>query len=167
MAARAAGRRALCLADEPRADRRPGRRPRPRLALLDEERPRRGEPDRRGFEWHYWRRRTHPERRAWWLPGAVEGAANNPRLSPDGTLLAVTEFNFARDRAWLVVREVESGRERRRFPLETEGPLDNFLALVAFSGDSSRLAVGWVSPPAPGEACPRRKARGWSWPPGT
>ena len=35
------------------------------LALLDLERPRPGEPDRRGFEWHYWRRRAHGERRAW------------------------------------------------------------------------------------------------------
>jgi serine/threonine protein kinase/WD40 repeat protein len=52
-------------------------------ALLEATKPRPGEPDLRGFEWYYWRKRSRPDRHVAWLPGDF-----GHTLSSDGSRFA-------------------------------------------------------------------------------
>jgi serine/threonine protein kinase/WD40 repeat protein len=58
------------------------------LELLELTRPKPGEPDLRGFEWHYWNRQLHGEQRSWKLPD-LDGSCV---FSGDLTRAAVPRF---------------------------------------------------------------------------
>jgi hypothetical protein len=119
------------------------------LDLLDLERPRPGEPDRRGFEWHYWRRRVHGERRAGWCgPPPSPSGMRGTWLSPGSGLVVTWEPGRERKAAagHLVVREAESGRIQHRFALSRDYPstMDAvYYCLVQFSRDGTRMAAMW------------------------
>jgi WD40 repeat protein/serine/threonine protein kinase len=94
------------------------------LDLLNQHRPKPGEPDLRGFEWHYLNRLCHQEQLT--LKGhssKVGGVA----ISPDGKLLASISYDQT-VRIW----DAETGREVRSL----KGGHDS----IVFSPDGQRLA---------------------------
>src|SRR5262249_1952386 len=116
----------------------------------DATRPKPGENDLRGFEWHYWDRQCHAELAVAYLdlgrdsqparPGshAISGdgsrfAAAIPR-EPGGTTGAVKVWNTA------------GGQQVRVFPIEQPA-----VVTVALNGDGSRLAVALVPETAAGK----------------
>jgi WD40 repeat protein len=113
------------------------------VALLELGRPGPGEPDRRGFEWHYWRRRAHPERRAWKISYGQSYMLTG--LSPDGRFLADAKPASKAGQAWIRVLETDSSRLRCRLPLEMDAFPGPTLIFTSFSEDGSRLAAAWTS----------------------
>src|SRR5262249_34701294 len=117
------------------------------LALLDLERPHPGEPDRRGFEWHYWRRRAHGERR--FLQGPVTGS-DRVWLSPDGRWTTACRpgegMGTEQQALKLTVNETETGRKRHQCDLPSLDPGRRYgpaECRISFSRDGSRMAALW------------------------
>ncbi len=102
--------------------------------LLDELRPKEGEEDLRGFEWHYWWRACHAGRLV-----ARIGPAQAARFSPGGALLAVAQYREGRGHGLSVI-DAATGAERRWLPFEMpEG--SSFYGLV-WDRVGRRLAAG-------------------------
>jgi serine/threonine protein kinase/WD40 repeat protein len=108
------------------------------LELLDDLRPKLpDEPDLRGFEWHYWDRLCHAERRTLQLEGP--GRVRNLSLSGDGSRIAGKVAVSDRDKTggtFIKVWDTASGRELRSWPVETS--VNQPLTLV-LNQDGSRL----------------------------
>lgn len=117
-------------------------------ALLEAARPKPGEPDLRGFEWHYWRRKLHGELAVRKLPGFGEMIEFGSRaFSPDGALIASLEWDTG-ESSTVLVHDTATGRLRRRIALPITGyffSIDSF----AFSLDGARVAITYAQrPPA-------------------
>jgi serine/threonine protein kinase/WD40 repeat protein len=111
--------------------------------LLDEQRPRPGEPDLRGFEWHYYQRLTHADLRTLDLSTELLSGYGDTLLSPDGSRFAAVtpldkEGTAFRVRVW----ELATGKEvfSARADIGTAGT-----ARLAFSRDGKRLALAEVA----------------------
>jgi WD40 repeat protein/serine/threonine protein kinase len=96
--------------------------------LLTSQRPRAGQEDFRGFEWHYLRGLGYRSYVSW--PGR-EGAVRKMALSPDGQTIAALTENGS-----VLVRDAATGRVRCRFKLFRE-PAHALL----FSADGRSLIV--------------------------
>jgi WD40 repeat protein/serine/threonine protein kinase len=80
------------------------------VELLDQQVPGPNEEDLRGFEWHYWDRLCHAERRT--LP--LDEAVQNVTLSGDGSRVATAATVFdgkGKANAVIKVRDVKTGKE--------------------------------------------------------
>jgi serine/threonine protein kinase/WD40 repeat protein len=116
------------------------------LELLLHWAPKPGEEDLRGFEWHYWNRQAHQEKRAVRLQGltpedremGLEGA-----ISPDGTRVAAA-VRSRNPRAWsLRVWDTSSGREIWR-----GAPVSGSFEWCAFSENGRRILTNqWIFGP--------------------
>jgi WD40 repeat protein len=108
--------------------------------LLEPQRPRPGEPDLRGFEWHYWRRLCHADLRTTEVPGL---RGRSVAFSPDGARAAgavVDEGDCLRVQVW----DTASGALRLtlRKPV---GPVRRGSHVqVLFSRDGRRIAASVV-----------------------
>jgi serine/threonine protein kinase/WD40 repeat protein len=115
------------------------------LELLDDLRPKSpDEPDLRGFEWHYWDRLCHAERRA--LPLEGLGRVQSLSLSADGSRMAgelVVADGDKKDTVFVKVWDTASGREVRSWRVETSV---NRRWTLALNQDGSRLAVCYAEP---------------------
>jgi serine/threonine protein kinase/WD40 repeat protein len=123
------------------------------VELLEQQIPGPNEEDLRGFEWHYWDRLCHAERRT--LP--LDGSGQDATLSSDGSRVATGVAVFddkGKGNAVIKVREVASGRELASWTVEVpEIPADlpktlrglaektGPFATLAFSRDGRRLAA--------------------------
>lgn len=126
------------------------------LDILEKQRPKDGEPDLRGWEWHYWRQRCrgeHAETRAIAdLPGAqwkgYVGERDQVALSPDGRWLAAVRSPFSAPRGPkgpetdLRVWDSQSGQLKFRTVLGVSTP---FGAPLLFSRDASWVMCSQVS----------------------
>jgi hypothetical protein len=113
------------------------------LDLLEQHRPRAGEPDLRGFEWHYWKRQAHGETAVFQIPAADPrslrsgpGGSDMLALSDDGGRVALL------DRQGLQVWDVATGRRLLHRPelLGSTGPGRGGSG-PAFSPDGRRVAT--------------------------
>jgi serine/threonine protein kinase/WD40 repeat protein len=116
------------------------------LELLDQHRPKPGEPDLRGFEWHYFHRLCHAD-----VLLTLKGAGHSVVFSPDGKLLAGSEERGGvgpdgkRAPGWLKVWDAQTGQELYTLPGYYSSyvyTLQGFSSSVAFSPDGKRLAAG-------------------------
>ena len=109
------------------------------------------EPDPRGFEWHYWRRKVHGERTVHKLPGFGEAGIWGRVFSPDGRLAAcldpISDQSRSRLRS-LLVYETTTGRLLRRIPFElpSRHPIPTGCHAVATSGDGNVVAIRVAQP---------------------
>jgi WD40 repeat protein len=107
------------------------------FALLDEERPRPGERDQRGFEWHYLDRQCHLDL----LTLTQTDGANVPTaFSPDGRFVArgaVDPSNFDRIDGNVAIHDLTTGKVRLRVVLDA-GLLARHLL---WTPDSRRVIV--------------------------
>src|SRR5579871_1175426 len=104
--------------------------------LLELHRPRPGQQDLRGFEWHYLRRFFHRELRT---VQAHNGASQAVAFTPDGKRLITfgyrtPDFEGAEIKLW-------DAATLRRLPLELKGPTDKVVS-IALSSDGKLLAAG-------------------------
>jgi hypothetical protein len=104
--------------------------------LLDDQRPRPGEPDLRGFEWHYYQRLAHADLRTLDLSSELSSGYMGTLLSPDGSRLAAVtsvdrEGTAVRVRVW----ELATGKE----VFSARAGFGN--TRMAFSRDGKRLAL--------------------------
>jgi WD40 repeat protein len=106
------------------------------LHLLEQQRPQPGEPDLRGFEWHYYHRLVHADLRTLDFSAELSSAIMGTMLSPDGSrFAAVTLIDkgepAARVRVWALAtgKEVFSARA------------DFGIARLSFSRDGTRFAL--------------------------
>jgi serine/threonine protein kinase len=96
------------------------------LDLLAASIPKPGEPDPRGFEWHYWRRMAHGESTVRKLPGLGQPGFRSRAFSPDGSLAAAVEASSDQNRARrLLVYETATGRLFRKLQFEVPGTNEN------------------------------------------
>ncbi len=106
--------------------------------LLEQHRPKPGEADLRGFEWHYLRRLFEQELR---IIKAHGGAAATVTWTPDGKRL-ITSGAAKQDMQWgrgeVKLWDAETGR---RLPLDLKGLQEN-MGAVALSADGRFLAAG-------------------------
>jgi eukaryotic-like serine/threonine-protein kinase len=105
--------------------------------LLARQRPGPGEPDLRGFEWHYWNRRLRGERYTLGLEGGGDGISQAAVMHPDGRWLAdVTEPEAGPPvvRTW----DLTTGRRARELRWPGQGP--PVVGSLAVSADGKRLA---------------------------
>jgi WD40 repeat protein len=99
--------------------------------LLEQHRPKPGETDLRGFEWHYLNRLCHAELLT--LPGRGQRVA----FSPDGKRLASV------GREWVKVWDAQTGQELLTCKvLARPGTVASQFRNVTFSPDGQRLASG-------------------------
>jgi serine/threonine protein kinase/WD40 repeat protein len=110
------------------------------LALLDEQLPRPGQRDFRGFEWHYWRLKLHGALRTLALPREPEGGGE-VAFSADCKRL-VAWIADSKDRGWIAVWDTATGKEllffdSKTLTAESRGPL----SYMALSRDGTRLAL--------------------------
>jgi serine/threonine protein kinase/WD40 repeat protein len=114
------------------------------LELLDDLRPKApDELDLRGFEWHYWDRLCHAERRT--LKLEEPGRVLSPVLSGDGSRMAghvVVNDGEAKTASFVKVWDTASGRELRSWPVETIDS-DQHVPLV-LNQDGSRLVAHYI-----------------------
>jgi WD40 repeat protein/tRNA A-37 threonylcarbamoyl transferase component Bud32 len=111
------------------------------IELLDEQRPKPGEADLRGFEWHHWHKLAHADLRTWAFHsgGELVGAA----LSPDGRRAGTWSFDEAGGRTTYRLRVLDTGTGKEIFARSL--PRGDAAAFVedgrlAFSRDGRRLA---------------------------
>jgi serine/threonine protein kinase/WD40 repeat protein len=122
------------------------------LELLEETRPKPGEPDFRGFEWSYFRRQAHGELAVHKLPGLAEDRYRGlgATLSADGVLAASLQIPPGRNQpALVVIQEMATGRLVRPIPvpaLSRTATNSRYSATLAFSGDGTRLALASYVP---------------------
>jgi WD40 repeat protein/serine/threonine protein kinase len=115
------------------------------LELLDRHRPKPGEPDLRGFEWHYFHRLYHAD-----VLHTLKGAGHSVVFSPDGKRLAASEERWAspdgkRLPGWLKVWDAQTGQElytQQGFFSSYVYTLQGWSSSVVFSPDGKRLACG-------------------------
>jgi serine/threonine protein kinase/WD40 repeat protein len=121
--------------------------------LLEEQKPRAGEPDLRGFEWFYWNRRAHAELTTGQPASPDEKARVSWRiLSPDGRRQAIiwaSRTNKRRDLSLsrIEVRDALSGAPVTSFDLgiPIAGKQSTFTyPWLAFTPDSERLLAWWI-----------------------
>src|SRR5262249_28368223 len=113
--------------------------------LLEEQKPRPGEPDLRGFEWYYWDRRAHAELAVGRPTSEYERARDSGRvLSPDGRRQA-TYWNYSSKTRfnWTVkVRDAFTGAETASFDVSLSSRGDALLyTVLSFTSDSGGLFV--------------------------
>jgi WD40 repeat protein/serine/threonine protein kinase len=117
------------------------------LGLLDGQRPKPGEPDLRGFEWHYWDRQAHsalrslqlagpPELDLSWLAPAV--------ISADGHRIAALVSGVDRAPSAVTAWDLATGKALFSAPTEA-----HVLSSLALSPDGERLAWVKSSPAGP------------------
>jgi WD40 repeat protein/serine/threonine protein kinase len=108
------------------------------LELLDDLRPKApDETDLRGFEWHYWDRLSHAERRT--LQPQGPGRVLSLSLSGDGSRMAghvVVNNGETKTASFIKVWDTADGREVRSWPV---GTADNRYLILALNRDGSRL----------------------------
>jgi WD40 repeat protein/serine/threonine protein kinase len=102
------------------------------LELLDQQRPKPGEPDLRGFEWNYLRRLCHSDLLT--LKGHT-GEITSVAYSPDGKRLASGAGNTPGKPGEVKVWDAQTGQEL--LPLKVH---NDIVWSVAFSPDGKRLA---------------------------
>ncbi|MFO0808950.1 MAG: serine/threonine-protein kinase [Gemmataceae bacterium] len=111
------------------------------LATLDRQRPKPGEPDLRGFEWHYWDRKCHAELAEMTLPLRL---APPTAISPDGRFVATVAG--AGQGATLKLLDAAMGRVLSSTPIPEEsrpGWMAKGPTRLAFSPSGTRLLVLW------------------------
>jgi WD40 repeat protein len=125
--------------------------------LLEEQKPKAGEQDFRGFEWHYWDRRAHAELTIGPAASEYERARVEWRvLSPDGRLQAISWGSHQNEKGDLAfskieVRDTLSGAELTSFQLSIP-----FLGQrgthprLSFTADSTALFITWLFEPEAG-----------------
>ena len=109
--------------------------------LLDQQRPKAGEADLRGFEWHYYKRLANSDLRTVDLAAEFSSHLSGVYLSRDGSrVAAVTPIDKSNDS---LVRVWELASEKVLFSTRV-----NFAHFsIAFSDDGKRLAMA-MNPPA-------------------
>ncbi len=110
--------------------------------LLEAARPKPGEPDLRGFEWHYWRRKLHGERTVRKLPGFGWNSIDSCAFSPDGALIGSVE-TAPDNGSTLQVYETAAGQLRRRIALPIAADYLNIQGLT-FSSDGARVTITYA-----------------------
>ena len=120
------------------------------LDLLASTVPKPGEPDPRGFEWHYSRRQAHSERTVRKLPGICQSIFPTSAFSPDGSLLAtLDEPDEQRRSRNLVVYDTATGRLLHKIPFEVPYVRNSTTAAIALSGDGKVVALRLKFPVLP------------------
>ncbi len=110
------------------------------LELLDRQRPRPGEEDLRGFEWHYWNRQCHAALHTVKLPGERSQPGSDPyACSPDGAVAA--RVGHIDGRVVVQVWDTTTGRERQRLEGPERSESQRSGHCLAFSPDGRRLAA--------------------------
>ncbi len=114
--------------------------------LLRQQRPGPGEPDLRGFEWHYFDRLAHAELRTWKLPGPLASVpalvgfpVRHPTFafSPEGSRYAAITLGADGKPSPVEVRDLSTGRQVAVLPALTgRSPI-----VLALSRDGRRLAL--------------------------
>jgi WD40 repeat protein/tRNA A-37 threonylcarbamoyl transferase component Bud32 len=121
--------------------------------LLDEQKPRSGERDLRGFEWHYWDRRAHAELTVGPPASDYEKARVSTRLlSPDGrrqAILWACRGNEQGDQSLskIEVRDALTGAEVTSFNLSIPlagRPTPFTYPHLAFTTDGEGLFATWI-----------------------
>ena len=117
------------------------------LDLLAATVPKPGEPDPRGFEWHYWRRTAHGERTVRKLAGFGKMGFWSRIFSPDGSLAASLDASTDQSRSRkLLVYETTTGRLLHKIPFELPSTNNVFSSsnnAIAFSADGKVVALGF------------------------
>jgi WD40 repeat protein len=105
------------------------------LDLLEQSRPRRGEPDMRGFEWHYLWSQIHRGLRhsVLWPEGRTHHGLT---ISPDGKTLAVSGGSGVSPGV-IKLMDVDTNEFRRTITIRAWGA-----SVLSFSPDGARLASG-------------------------
>jgi serine/threonine protein kinase/WD40 repeat protein len=114
------------------------------LDLLAASTPKPGEPDLRGFEWHYWRRTAHAEHAVRKLPGFGQPGFRSRVFSPDGSLAACVDASSGHGRSRkLLVYDTATGRLLHKLPFKVRNTSENFLlrGAIAFSDDGKMVAL--------------------------
>jgi hypothetical protein len=114
------------------------------LDLLAATIPKPGEPDLRGFEWHYWRKQAHGEQTVRKLPGFSQQMYVSRVFSPDGSLAATVEASAGMGKTRkLVVFETVTGRMLHKLPFELPRTSNNAFTYlrIAFSHDGKVVAI--------------------------
>jgi hypothetical protein len=117
--------------------------------LLEQQRPKAGESDLRGWEWHYWRRRLARGQlssvKVPALARLADGLANAPRFAftSDGAQLVAilkpaADSPEAAHSYKLAVIDAATGREQSEFDLQPE-PGTNEIPLLSISNDGTRI----------------------------
>src|SRR5262249_30302576 len=121
--------------------------------LLDEQKPRPGERDLRGFEWFYWDRRAHAELTTGQPASDYEKARVNWRiLSPDGRRQAIVWASHGDAQGKLSISKIEvrdavSGAPVTSFDLSipVAGQQNTFTyPWLSFTSDSEGLFASWI-----------------------
>src|SRR5262249_13982429 len=113
------------------------------IELLEENRPKPGETDIRDFEWHYWDRLCHAERRKWVCDVGGNGFAT-PQLSGDGRRLFISRSALGESASEAVVSAWDTPSEREIFTVNLGSLSDNRFgggpATVSVSHEGRRVA---------------------------
>jgi WD40 repeat protein len=114
------------------------------LDLLKKEQPKQGEPELRGFEWHFWNNLCHAALRSTLLAGgqnAVLQPLHRTAITPDGSRVAAMLTVAGRPDTFLKVWDTATGKELFTTALVRRWPT----ARPALSPDGRRLALAEVS----------------------
>src|SRR5579872_1696579 len=106
-------------------------------SLLNAHRPEPGQPEIRGFEWHYWNRQIHSDVRTLRLGEKVDGfpdrPVDRPVFSADGTRLAWVSANGRE----IVMWDIAAGRQAWTLPWNFSGPE----TAIVFEPGAGRVAI--------------------------